>query len=68
MQQSAKRQLIEDRLGRPLADFVAERHRPYVRNSGWRTIAADVKEATGVVVSHETLRAWFDSADDGAAA
>lgn len=63
MQQSSKRQLIEDRLGRPLADFVAERHRPYVHGSGWRRIAADVQAATGVVVSHETLRAWFCAED-----
>lgn len=67
-QSSSKRLLIEDRLGRPLAEFVAERHRPYVHGSGWRRIAADVLDATGVGVSHETLRAWFEAEARGDAA
>jgi hypothetical protein len=29
---------------------------------GWRTLAVELTQATGVEVSHEALRSWFDSA------
>ncbi len=47
---------IERRLDGTLADFVAAR-RPH---ESWRRIAADIEEATGVEVSFESLRTWFD--------
>lgn len=59
MRQTAKQQLIEDRLGQPLADFVAERYRPYIPGHGWRYVATEITAATGVPVSYETVRAWF---------
>lgn len=47
---------IERQLDGTLVDFVAAR-RPH---ESWRRIAADVHEATGVEVSWESLRSWFD--------
>lgn len=47
--------LIEERLDGTLAEFVAERW----PQKGWRKIAADVYEATGISVSYGALRAWF---------
>ena len=40
----------------PLEDLVADR-----RNQGvsWRKIAAELRDLTGIDVTHETLRSWF---------
>lgn len=48
-------QLIEERLGEPLADFVASR-RPYW---SWRQLAAEITKTTETSVSWESLRTWF---------
>lgn len=54
-------QLIETKLGEPLADWIAERRRPGLRPpASWRALAAELQRATGVAVSFETLRTWFD--------
>jgi hypothetical protein len=54
-------QLIEERLDGTLADFVRAR-RPAAPPASWRQIASEIKELTGVEVTHESLRKWF--ADD----
>ena len=40
----------------PLEELVADR-----RNQGvsWRKIAAELRDLTGIDVTHETLRSWF---------
>lgn len=48
-------QLIEAKLGEPLADFVSER-RPYW---SWRQLATEITTRTSTAVSHEALRTWF---------
>lgn len=47
--------LIEDRLDGTLAEFVAARY----PQRGWRSIAADIQQQTGIEVSNEALRRWF---------
>jgi hypothetical protein len=47
--------LIEARLDGTLAEYVAARW-PY---KGWRKIAADIYDETGITVSHASLRQWF---------
>ncbi len=69
-------QLIEERLGQlpartavgdgTLAAYVRSR-RPEPPAS-WRQIAAELRELTGVNVSHESLRAWFADRESGSAA
>lgn len=54
-------QLIEERLGEPLADFVTSR-RPYW---SWRQLAAEITTTTETSVSWESLRTWF-AADESA--
>lgn len=51
-----KRELIQVRLGRDLAAYVAAAR---AEGRDWRTIAADLTAVTGVAVSHESLRVWF---------
>ena len=34
----------------------------------WRQIAAEIKETTGVAVSHESLRGWFADRESSGAA
>lgn len=43
----------------PLEELVADR-----RNQGvsWRKIAAELRDLTGIDVTHETLRSWFPEA------
>ncbi|MBB3039417.1 hypothetical protein [Hoyosella altamirensis] len=54
------RELIELRLpGVSLAAFVSQRRRAGV---GWRLLADEVTELTGVTVSFATLRRWFPDA------
>jgi hypothetical protein len=48
-------QLVETRLGEPLADWVAT-HYP---DSSWRLLATKLSEQTGLTVNAETLRLWF---------
>lgn len=58
-------QLIETRLGRPLAEYVEE-----LRNDerSWPYIARKIREQADVGVSDETIRLWFaDSARTSAA-
>ncbi len=47
--------LLEEKLGRPLADVVAERR----STQSWSEIARALIEVTGVEVNSETLRNWF---------
>ncbi len=54
--------LIEQRLGEPLAEFVAQR-RP---GTAWRRIATELLVRTGVDVTYETVRTWF-AADEARA-
>lgn len=56
-QTSRLRQLVELRLGGSLEKFVVAR----LAEKGWRAIAVDVERATGITVSHQTLRNWFAS-------
>jgi len=53
---SAKRLLIEDRIGGDLAAYVAE-----LREDGasWNVIAARIARRTDVKVTDQTLRNWF---------
>jgi hypothetical protein len=60
---SARYLLIQVRLGRDLAQYV-EARRP---GDGWRAIAADLSQVTGISVSHETLRAWFAESESAVA-
>jgi hypothetical protein len=46
--------LIEERLGEPLADWIAAR-RP---GKSWRLISREIWEVTGVDVSFEAIRIW----------
>jgi hypothetical protein len=57
MAQPSKRYLeIEERLGQSLADLIASR-----RGEGiaWRRIALEVTARTGIDVTGESLRMWF---------
>lgn len=48
-------QLVEQRLGESLQEFVRQRRQPC---KSWRQIAAEVSNLTGVSVTHETVRRW----------
>ena len=54
-QQSRLYRMIEARIDGTLAEFIAAR-RPQM---GWRSIAKDIDQRTGIWVSGETLRLWF---------
>lgn len=47
--------LLEEKLGRPLADFIGESR----ATQTWPEIAQAVTDETGVEVHSETLRTWF---------
>jgi hypothetical protein len=49
--------LLEERLGEPLAEFVAAQR----ATRSWREIATDLGERTGIAVNAETLRLWLAS-------
>jgi predicted GIY-YIG superfamily endonuclease len=51
---------IERHLSGTLADYVARRRAEQVT---WRNLAIELTEATGVEVSYEALRSWFDSGE-----
>lgn len=55
---TAQHDLIEAKLptGETLRAFVAKRRR---RGAGWRSIANELSDTTGVHTSHTTLRRWF---------
>lgn len=55
-EETAKRQLIDIRLGGRLDELVEERRRA---GASWRTIAHEISKASKVKVSFETLRDWF---------
>lgn len=59
MRQTPLAQLIEARLGRSLAEYVAE-----ARTAGkdWRKIAAEISADTDLSVTGETLRSWMTDA------
>jgi intein-encoded DNA endonuclease-like protein len=47
---------LTDKLGRDLGTYVGG-----LRSAGWswREIAQDLKQRTGIYVSHEALRGWY---------
>lgn len=47
--------MVEKRLDGTLADFVAARR----ATKSWTAIAAEISEATDILVSDETVRRWF---------
>ena len=47
--------LIETKLGQPLVEYVRASRSI---GQGWRAIATEIEQRTGVEVSHETLRFW----------
>lgn len=55
--------LLEKQLGASLSDYVTSR-RPA---QSWRAIAAELSDAIGVEVTHESLRNWFAEAEESAA-
>lgn len=57
-------QLADLRLGGNLERFVSTRRDKAV---SWRTIAAELHDATGLRLSHEALRSWYGAADRSAA-
>ncbi len=70
MRQTNLGQLIEMKLGEPLRDYIISARAvsgPLDRQVGWRSIAADITERTGVSVSWETMRSWFDDEREDAA-
>lgn len=64
--QTAKQRLADFILGRPLAEFVAERRADDV---AWRRISRELLDSTdgAVDISGESLRAWFGDEQAGAA-
>jgi hypothetical protein len=53
-------QLIEERLGGSLVEFVDELRGESIRPpASWRAIAEAITERTGVQVTHTSLRQWF---------
>jgi hypothetical protein len=47
--------LIEEKLGRPLTGFIAERR----ATQTWPEIAEALVDETGIAVSSESVRNWF---------
>jgi hypothetical protein len=64
--QTAKQRLADLVLGRPLAEFVAERR---ADNRAWRLISRDLADATdgAIEITGESLRSWFCDEEAGAA-
>lgn len=48
--------LVEERLGRPLDEYVAEKR---AEKASWVTICHDIAQTTDVRLTPETLRVWF---------
>ena len=53
-------ELVAARLGCDLTKYVSSRR---AQEIGWRTIAADIRRDSNMVVSYETLRSWFATSD-----
>lgn len=67
--QTPLRQLIEAHLDQPLETFVDDRRGEHFRPpASWRAIAAEIRDRTGVYVTHYTLRTWFADEKSEAAA
>lgn len=62
-QRSRVYQLIEDRLGSDLEAWVTEQRN---QAASWNTIAIGLHTRTGVTVTGESLRNWFDAKPRGA--
>ena len=60
--QTPKQELLELKLGEPLAPFVDQRRRAFPQWS-WQNLADELHDRTGVRVSHEWLRVRFREAD-----
>lgn len=58
---TVKAQLLEHRLGHPLAEWVAAGRRD---GRSWRVLAAQVTRLTGQPVTHQSLRNWFLDSED----
>lgn len=56
MRQTNLSRLIEMKLGRSLAVYVATAR---ANGRDWRGISDDLRTATGIYASHETIRSWF---------
>jgi hypothetical protein len=56
--QTRSYQLIEARLGQPLAEHVASRRETGV---SWEQIARELDKTTGVPISGQAVRTWFGS-------
>lgn len=59
-QTTAKYELLQLKLGRDLAAYVAEKR---AGGRDWRALADELSAEAGVDVSHETLRSWFTPAE-----
>lgn len=71
MRQTTLSALVEHKLGQSLRDYVVAARTPASpadRQTGWRDIASDLTTRTGVDVSWETLRSWFDDERETACA
>ena len=56
---TTKQLLIEARLGgQRVHDFVSRRR---TKGASWQSIADEIHDLTGVVVSRETLRLWLEA-------
>lgn len=60
MRQTPLAQLAEAKLGRSLEQFVRLR---LAEGIGWRRISDELHAASGIRVSHESLRSWFLTED-----
>lgn len=56
--QTDRQQLIQAKLGVPLADYVKSKRNRRKRES-WRRIALLIRDETGIDVTGQTLRGWF---------
>lgn len=55
--------LVQMRLGRDLYAYLSEAQ---AADRDWRSIAADVSSASGVSVSYESLRRWYEKKSNDA--
>lgn len=62
MRPSPTYRLLDHLIAEGVDVFVAERR---ARRRSWRRIAQDLYEATGVDITYETVRSWFQEANDG---
>lgn len=63
MARTPTHELADLKLGRPLAEYVAEGR---AEGKAWRVIARDLYAETGIDVTYETLRSWFSTQEDAA--